>query len=403
MLGRRRRVVQLGKGDPTGEEFGVDLALARREAVAVHGGVGGAGVPLLQGVQEVVAALAPQGVLAVGVRRRSGQGGQQREGLGLTSSRAQQAHPLQHHGRIIGLALRQAADDHIGSVGGAQRHHGVGDSLAIGRDQGDHGARRRAVRPQQQHVQPRHMIVAGQPAAPTRIDSALLSFFKTLGAPPVANQGLGLLTATRLLQRAGQGDGALSRGRCGSAEEGQDGVRRLTRHVQRALARRPTRIAARPVGQVGLGQRQIAVGHLLVRGVDQRPLDQLARGRIGNARYDGLRAHDVARPRGRQPLLHQGGVLAADDPALTGGIGRRRAVQHVLSRWSQYRQGGGHGRRDHQISDPHSSLVAAKRRATYPLPISDGRNAAHFSAQVCCSHDRPLVQGRDHRPDHTSS
>ncbi|MNS45575.1 hypothetical protein D3C72_780480 [compost metagenome] len=85
VLGRSRGIVQLGQGDPAGEEFGVHLALARGEAVAVHGGVGGAGIALLQGVEEVVAALAPQGVLAFLVRGRGGQGGQQGEGLGLAT------------------------------------------------------------------------------------------------------------------------------------------------------------------------------------------------------------------------------------------------------------------------------------------------------------------------------
>ncbi|MNE18640.1 hypothetical protein D3C80_1116870 [compost metagenome] len=89
MLSGGGRVVQLGQGDPAGEELGVDLAFARGEAVAVHGGVGGACIALLQGIQEVVATLGPQGVLTFLVRRRSGQGGQKREGLGLTTGRAQ--------------------------------------------------------------------------------------------------------------------------------------------------------------------------------------------------------------------------------------------------------------------------------------------------------------------------
>ncbi|MNJ25426.1 hypothetical protein D3C77_198710 [compost metagenome] len=214
------------------------------------------------------------------------------------------------------------------------------------------------------------MVVAGQPAAPARIDSALLSFFKALVSPPVPNQSLGVLATPRLFQRPRQGDGALGRRRRAAVEEGQDGARRLARQVQGPLARRPARFAARPVGQVGLGPREVGIGQLPVRGVDQGPFDQFARRRVGNPRHDGLRARHVASASGRQPLLHQGGVLGADDAALAGGISRRRAVQHVLGGGSQNRQGGGHGRRDHQSADPHSSLVAARRRATYPLPVS---------------------------------
>ncbi|MNS45576.1 hypothetical protein D3C72_780490 [compost metagenome] len=209
------------------------------------------------------------------------------------------------------------------------------------------------------------MIVGVQPSAPAVGDRGLLRFFERTGAPPVADQGLGFAALALLLQGAGQGDGALGGRRGRAVEEGQNCVRGGVGHAQGALARRPARITARPVGEVGLGAGQIGEGQLFVRGVDQGPFDQLPGRGVGNAAHDRLRADHVAGAGRGEPLLEQGHVLAADDAILAGGIGRRRAVQHVLGRRSQNRQGGGHGRRDHQMSDPHSSLVAAERRATY--------------------------------------
>ncbi|MNR05340.1 hypothetical protein D3C85_1213640 [compost metagenome] len=171
--------------------------------MAVHGGVGGAGIALLQGVQEIVAALAPQRVLAFLVRRRGGQGGQQGEGFRLATGRAQQTDPFQHHGRVVGDGGAQAGDDGVGRIGGAQGHDGVGDGLTVGGDHIDHSAGRRAVRAEQQHVETGDVIVRVQPSAPAVGDRGLLRFFEGAGAPPVADQGLGFAALTLLLQGPG--------------------------------------------------------------------------------------------------------------------------------------------------------------------------------------------------------
>ena len=78
------RVVQLHEGCPAGEEFRIDLALAGGKAVAGHGVIGSLAVAPLKGINEIVAALAPQGVLALGVCRCRGKGAQEGEALGLT-------------------------------------------------------------------------------------------------------------------------------------------------------------------------------------------------------------------------------------------------------------------------------------------------------------------------------
>jgi hypothetical protein len=100
------------------------------------------------------------------MRGRGGQGAQQGEGFGLAVLRAQDAHPLQHHGGIHRLRRVQAGHDGVGAVGGAQGHDGVGHGLTLRRDARHHGARRRTMRPQQQHVQPRLVVGLGQLAAP---------------------------------------------------------------------------------------------------------------------------------------------------------------------------------------------------------------------------------------------
>ena len=107
MTGGDFGLVQLCQGDPAGEEFGVNHSVARGEAVAVHRIIGGAPVSLLQGVQIIVAALGPQGVVADRVARSGREVGQKREGFGLTVLRPQDTNPFQDHDGIDGLCRGQ--------------------------------------------------------------------------------------------------------------------------------------------------------------------------------------------------------------------------------------------------------------------------------------------------------
>ena len=167
------RVVQLHQRGPAGEELRIDLALARREAVAGHGVIGGLTVAALQGVEEIVAALAPQGVLALDVRRRGGQGAQQGEALGLAVLRAQDADAFQRHGGVQRLGRTEIGHDRVRAVGGAQGHDRVGHGLPVGRNQLNYGAGGRAVRAEQQHVQPRRVVGLGQAGTPSGQDTGL--------------------------------------------------------------------------------------------------------------------------------------------------------------------------------------------------------------------------------------
>ena len=240
MAGGDLGLVQLGQGDPAGEELGVHHPVARGEAVAVHGVIGCAPVALLQGVEEVVAALAPQGVVAGRVARRRRKIGQQRKAFGLTILRSQQANTLQHDRRIGRLGRRQIGDDGVGAVGRTKGHHRVRDGGAIGRDQIDHAARRRSVRTEQQHVQPRLVIGGRQPGTPLTEDARLRRVVERAGAPPVADQGARLILAAALLQRGGVGDGPLDRRRLAVGHQGQGRVRAHAGAVQHLFGGGPS-------------------------------------------------------------------------------------------------------------------------------------------------------------------
>jgi hypothetical protein len=69
-----------------------------------------------------------------------------------------------------------------------------------------------------------------------------------------------------------------------------DGVGTGRGQIKRALCGDAAALRARPAGETGLGDGQIAVRQLLGRGVQQGPFDQLARGRVADLRMAALRA-----------------------------------------------------------------------------------------------------------------
>jgi hypothetical protein len=122
---------------------------------------------------------------------------------------------------------------------------------------------------------------------------------------------------------------------------------------------RPFRSAARRDSARGQPARavwawaQFGVGQLLARGVDQGPLDKLARRWVAHLRNRRLGAEDVAGAGGGEALPEQGRVLIIQHAALIG-----RAVT---------RHGLGHGRIGNRLArrqDPAGSAQA--RRGPQP-------------------------------------
>ena len=205
----------------------------------------------------------------------------------------------------------------------------------------------------QQHGQTRVMVGLGQPSAPSSQDPALVSSLEGFRPPPVADQAMRLGRAAALIEGLGQGQGPLDGGRGLFGEQGQGRIRADTTAVQGDFGGSASGVRAGPVGEHGVRCRQLGVGHLGRRGVDQSPFHNLACGRVADLGFDTTRLRDVAGTCGRQPLSQQRRVLAAQQPACRRLIGCR-LIQHGFGRGRAECQNGRKGSRYHDLSDPHS-------------------------------------------------
>jgi hypothetical protein len=128
---------------------------------------------------------------------------------------------------------------------------------------------------------------------------------------------------------AGQGHGAVGRGRLGAAEPGDDAGGVQAGGRQRLLGGGVAARAARPAGQVAAGGVQLEEAHGLGVAVDQRPLGDLLGDRVLQAVHRHARARDVAALGGRQGGLQVGGVGVGQ----SGGDGGRRRGDQAGRIW----------------------------------------------------------------------